>query len=172
MFVQFRRTSVLHIFTIMLQPFSSFAQLLALLLLLFPSYLGIQLRSLRPRFELRRRSIDDMAPKAAAEKKVAGGVKKDGGDCVKTKPGAASLVEMMPNIEPTSDKNVPLVMKANKRFQQIMKDYREDDSAVRYKWTKVGVSPLNRLGAPPNICLLYTSPSPRDQRGSRMPSSA
>ena len=26
--------------------------------------------------------------------------------------------------------------------------------------------------APPKICLLYTSPSPRDQRGSRMPSSA
>ena len=25
---------------------------------------------------------------------------------------------------------------------------------------------------PPNTCLLYTSPSPRDQRGSRMPSSA
>ena len=24
----------------------------------------------------------------------------------------------------------------------------------------------------PNVCLLYTSPSPRDQRGSRMPSSA
>ena len=24
----------------------------------------------------------------------------------------------------------------------------------------------------PKICLLYTSPSPRDQRGSRMPSSA
>ena len=24
----------------------------------------------------------------------------------------------------------------------------------------------------PNTCLLYTSPSPRDQRGSRMPSSA
>ena len=24
----------------------------------------------------------------------------------------------------------------------------------------------------PHICLLYTSPSPRDQRGSRMPSSA
>ena len=26
--------------------------------------------------------------------------------------------------------------------------------------------------SPPNTCLLYTSPSPRDQRGSRMPSSA
>ena len=28
------------------------------------------------------------------------------------------------------------------------------------------------LQAQSNICLLYTSPSPRDQRGSRMPSSA
>ena len=28
------------------------------------------------------------------------------------------------------------------------------------------------LGKQANICLLYTSPSPRDQRGSRMPSSA
>ena len=28
------------------------------------------------------------------------------------------------------------------------------------------------LGYKPKICLLYTSPSPRDQRGSRMPSSA
>jgi len=29
-----------------------------------------------------------------------------------------------------------------------------------------------RTGSPCNVCLLYTSPSPRDQRGSRMPSSA
>ena len=29
-----------------------------------------------------------------------------------------------------------------------------------------------RLTGPLSICLLYTSPSPRDQRGSRMPSSA
>ena len=28
------------------------------------------------------------------------------------------------------------------------------------------------IGLRPNDCLLYTSPSPRDQRGSRMPSSA
>ena len=28
------------------------------------------------------------------------------------------------------------------------------------------------VGAEANTCLLYTSPSPRDQRGSRMPSSA
>ena len=31
---------------------------------------------------------------------------------------------------------------------------------------------LSCRGAGPRICLLYTSPSPRDQRGSRMPSSA
>ena len=34
------------------------------------------------------------------------------------------------------------------------------------------VDKLAALGAPPWTCLLYTSPSPRDQRGSRMPSSA
>ena len=32
--------------------------------------------------------------------------------------------------------------------------------------------PNSETGANYNICLLYTSPSPRDQRGSRMPSSA
>ena len=31
---------------------------------------------------------------------------------------------------------------------------------------------VNRFGDELVICLLYTSPSPRDQRGSRMPSSA
>ena len=33
-------------------------------------------------------------------------------------------------------------------------------------------SPTQQVGAAPSACLLYTSPSPRDQRGSRMPSSA
>ena len=33
-----------------------------------------------------------------------------------------------------------------------------------------GIALGNVIGS--NICLLYTSPSPRDQRGSRMPSSA
>ena len=35
-----------------------------------------------------------------------------------------------------------------------------------------GDAPLVRYGAQRAFCLLYTSPSPRDQRGSRMPSSA
>ena len=33
-------------------------------------------------------------------------------------------------------------------------------------------TPLNYAAVKGNVCLLYTSPSPRDQRGSRMPSSA
>ena len=37
----------------------------------------------------------------------------------------------------------------------------------------VFIAVLNRFGVETtSICLLYTSPSPRDQRGSRMPSSA
>ena len=39
----------------------------------------------------------------------------------------------------------------------------------------VGTSPIIAIGASMGgscACLLYTSPSPRDQRGSRMPSSA
>ena len=31
---------------------------------------------------------------------------------------------------------------------------------------------INPFNGPREVCLLYTSPSPRDQRGSRMPSSA
>ena len=40
-------------------------------------------------------------------------------------------------------------------------------------WSQPEVSPQTPKGySPPKACLLYTSPSPRDQRGSRMPSSA
>ena len=35
------------------------------------------------------------------------------------------------------------------------------------KFSEEVLAPINAIG-----CLLYTSPSPRDQRGSRMPSSA
>ena len=38
-------------------------------------------------------------------------------------------------------------------------------------WADVGYNGQQNLETP-HICLLYTSPSPRDQRGSRMPSSA
>ena len=37
---------------------------------------------------------------------------------------------------------------------------------------QAGLSALRVVAIEPTTCLLYTSPSPRDQRGSRMPSSA
>ena len=45
----------------------------------------------------------------------------------------------------------------------------------RYETFRFEVLPFGLINAPTTfqlICLLYTSPSPRDQRGSRMPSSA
>ena len=46
---------------------------------------------------------------------------------------------------------------------QLVEDYTsypEEAEKTNGRWAMIG------------ICLLYTSPSPRDQRGSRMPSSA
>ena len=40
----------------------------------------------------------------------------------------------------------------------------------RYPYSATGAFPGSASGS--CLCLLYTSPSPRDQRGSRMPSSA
>ena len=42
----------------------------------------------------------------------------------------------------------------------------------RYSFLKWGQQAFNNFRIVPPGCLLYTSPSPRDQRGSRMPSSA
>ena len=40
------------------------------------------------------------------------------------------------------------------------------------KFPSLSGARIVRIATHPGICLLYTSPSPRDQRGSRMPSSA
>ena len=55
-------------------------------------------------------------------------------------------------------------------IEQELKDWWKDDDVIEY---------VNKLADPVleesvgiELCLLYTSPSPRDQRGSRMPSSA
>ena len=47
-------------------------------------------------------------------------------------------------------------------------DRTESDPFDDFDWDLIGEIPLE----PILVCLLYTSPSPRDQRGSRMPSSA
>ena len=41
-----------------------------------------------------------------------------------------------------------------------------------YNWLPIGKKVLQKVENIIRTCLLYTSPSPRDQRGSRMPSSA
>ena len=53
----------------------------------------------------------------------------------------------------------------------IAKDVRTPKYKPRIVKPKKGKGSYKRNGEK-NICLLYTSPSPRDQRGSRMPSSA
>ena len=52
------------------------------------------------------------------------------------------------------------------------RDY-EKDVTLKIDGQEVTVKQAQpTLDSQGNICLLYTSPSPRDQRGSRMPSSA
>ena len=46
-----------------------------------------------------------------------------------------------------------------------------EDPTLRHEFVVLG-DHLDHLGVGSGTCLLYTSPSPRDQRGSRMPSSA
>ena len=48
----------------------------------------------------------------------------------------------------------------------------EEVERIKQWLKKKGVVALNSLGDPSDTCLLYTSPSPRDKRQSRMPSSA
>ena len=49
----------------------------------------------------------------------------------------------------------------------------KDGQTIRCRdWIQSLIDDVTPLAAQLNLCLLYTSPSPRDQRGSRMPSSA
>ena len=63
-----------------------------------------------------------------------------------------------------------LVFPDDKRsFNQIADDAIKKARSLQ----ALGVKPGDHVGILlPTCCLLYTSPSPRDQRGSRMPSSA
>ena len=79
---------------------------------------------------------------------------------------------------------VPIDQIDHSAFDQLLKKYVDTDGRVNYRaWDQSSAdrnaltSYLNKLSSansdlPSGRCLLYTSPSPRDQRGSRMPSSA
>ena len=58
-------------------------------------------------------------------------------------------------------------------FRSLEKKIADNSERAKPKFKKRGqLLPRERLAALLDPCLLYTSPSPRDQRGSRMPSSA
>ena len=57
-------------------------------------------------------------------------------------------------------------------FNEINRARPQVHSLMLRAMAEKSVSAFNKVMHLPNICLLYTSPSPRDQRGSRMPSSA
>ena len=48
----------------------------------------------------------------------------------------------------------------------------DSDENEKRTWGKPLLFPNEGIDVLDSCCLLYTSPSPRDQRGSRMPSSA
>ena len=48
----------------------------------------------------------------------------------------------------------------------------KEEQEIAERCNKMGLHPIHTLITIHYDCLLYTSPSPRDQRGSRMPSSA
>ena len=58
-------------------------------------------------------------------------------------------------------------------FERILRADREPHNWLSYSGNYAGhrYSPLSQIDRT-NVCLLYTSPSPRDRQKSRMPSSA
>ena len=56
--------------------------------------------------------------------------------------------------------NAAVVVKSNKRFQAILAKWLKDQTPKRINWKKVGVSPRNRGGAPPNLPYVLNSMCP------------
>ena len=65
-------------------------------------------------------------------------------------------------------------MTARERLELLLDDgsFQEFDALVEHRCRDFGMDKNVIPGDGVVTCLLYTSPSPRDQRGSRMPSSA
>ena len=62
---------------------------------------------------------------------------------------------------------------AEDKFKEIGKAYEAlADPETRARYDQFGEAGLGGAAGMPDICLLYTSPSPRDLSTSRMPSSA
>ena len=57
-------------------------------------------------------------------------------------------------------------------FEEWRTDFESCEALINAAYAEAGIVRSGHYYRFPYICLLYTSPSPRDQRGSRMPSSA
>ena len=77
-------------------------------------------------------------------------------------------------IQKTSQSKIKNIDFDNLVFGQNHTDHMFQADFIDGKWQNLRVEPYANLSLDPatSSCLLYTSPSPRDQRGSRMPSSA
>ena len=84
------------------------------------------------------------------------------------------LTRLQAKLDEAKAKHRALMMRRETAEQRIRVrtqtyDTRVDDALARYANVERKVDELEAYA---DTCLLYTSPSPRDQRGSRMPSSA
>ena len=61
-------------------------------------------------------------------------------------------------------------MKITRKVKTILDNYGSDSPGVKANLARILMQ--GKLGGTGKICLLYTSPSPRDRTRSRMPSSA
>ena len=111
----------------------------------------------------------------------AGAAEKDG----KIRVGDKILKIGVNDVDGATHKNVVSWLMSQERFVRLVLErevdasYEGDDFSLYQPVTRASSSNLSGLfpssymaNRPSYTCLLYTSPSPRDQRGSRMPSSA
>ena len=94
-------------------------------------------------------------------------------------PTVASTI--LSNVAPTAQQNFqtnsPKFTAVNEQVSAVLSQYgiTGPNRAIYQGFGLKVARALNRIGGGPalvNICLLYTSPSPRDRQKSRMPSSA
>ena len=81
------------------------------------------------------------------------------------------LTEVSPSNLTSDRPNILLIVVDDMGFSDIGSFGSEIETPNLDELAMNGVR-LTNFHAAPTCCLLYTSPSPRDQRGSRMPSSA
>ena len=73
---------------------------------------------------------------------------------------------------PSLADNSPLCRRWQTTFSLLCKNWRSSMCSLRYDWSMISICTFQSSSKLFSVCLLYTSPSPRDGLLSRMPSSA